>query len=168
MIEKILKRDNKTLVDYDRNKIKLAISKANTEVVEDKRLSDEEIELVVQFVESNDKPIMTVEDIQDIIEERLMSIGKYALAKAYISYRYKRALVRKSNTTDDSILRLLRNDNEEVQRENSNKKSVLNSTKRDLIAGEVSKDLTMRLLLPKDIVEAHKKGVIHFHKLIVE
>ena len=108
---------------------------------------------------------MAVEDIQDIIEQKLMEEGKYHLAKKYIIYRYTRAMVRKSNTTDDSILRLIRGENSELKTENSNKNSTLASTQRDYIAGEVSKDLTKRVLLPEKIVKAHEEGVIHFHDM---
>ena len=163
MIEKVLKRDNKTLVEYDRSKISMAISKANAEVDAAKRISYPTIDFIIRRLEKTNKTEISVEEIQDFIEDRLMALGYRDLAKVYITYRYKRALVRKANTTDDSILRLLKNENEEVQRENSNKKSVLNSTKRDLIAGEVSKDITMRFLLPEDIVDAHRKGILHFH-----
>lgn len=106
---------------------------------------------------------MLVEDIQDIIEEKLMAEGKYDLAKTYIIYRYKRELVRRANTTDDSILSLIKNSNKDVMEENSNKNAVVASTQRDLIAGEVSKDLTKRLLLPEKIAKAHEEGVLHFH-----
>ena len=106
---------------------------------------------------------MLVEDIQDIIEQKLMAEGKYDLAKTYIIYRYQRELVRKANTTDDSILSLIKNSNKDVMEENSNKNATVASTQRDLIAGEVSKDLTRRLLLPEKIAKAHEEGVIHFH-----
>lgn len=167
MIQKVLKRDNVTLVDYDRNKIKNAILKGNSNVPQDKQISMEEMEHIISLVESepDDDGVVKVEHIQNIIEKALVDLNRYDLAKEYITYRYKRALVRKANTTDESILKLLRNDNEEVQKENSNKKAVLNSTKRDLIAGEVSKDLSRRILLPKHIVEAHDVGMIHFHDM---
>ena len=106
---------------------------------------------------------MLVEDIQDIIEEQLMEMGKYELSKKYIVYRYTRALVRKQNTTDESILGLIRNENKELAEENSNKNTLLASTQRDYIAGEVSRDLTKRLLLPEKIVKADSDGVLHFH-----
>lgn len=167
MITKVLKRDNKTLVDYDSTKIKNALSKANLKVPVDERISDDEISGIVQYIQSKLDGEVNVEDIQDLVEKQLIYLNKFDLAKEYITYRYKRALVRKANTTDDSILSLLDGMNEEVQRENSNKKAIINSTTRDLVAGEVSKDLTKRLLLPENIVEAHEKGTIHFHKKIV-
>ena len=106
---------------------------------------------------------MLVEDIQDIIEQKLMEVEKFELAKKYIVYRYNRALVRKSNTTDESILGLIRNENKELAEENSNKNTMLASTQRDYIAGEVSRDLTKRLLLPEKINKAHEEGILHFH-----
>ncbi len=121
------------------------------------------IEGIVRAIESLNKPTMQVEEIQDIIEEKLMEDGKYTLAKTYILYRYTRELVRKANTTDDSILSLIRHDNKDVMEENSNKNAIIASTQRDLIAGEVSKDLTKRLLLPEKISKAHEEGVLHFH-----
>ena len=104
-----------------------------------------------------------MEDIQDMVEDQLMAHGEFALAKEYVKYRYNRQLVRKSNTTDEKILSLIELQNEEVKQENSNKNPTINSTQRDYMAGEVSRDLTNRILLPKDIVEAHEKGIIHFH-----
>ena len=117
----------------------------------------------VEYIETRKRKRMLVEDIQDIIEEKLMAEGKYDLAKTYIIYRYKRELVRRANTTDDSILSLIKNSNKDVMEENSNKNAVVASTQRDLIAGEVSKDLTKRLLLPEKIAKAHEEGVLHFH-----
>ena len=163
MVNFVIKRDGKTTVPFDENKIIDAISKANYEVSENEKLSDENIKQIAYMVSSTNKDKMTVEEIQDIVENELMRFRKYTLAKKYITYRYIHELLRKSNTTDDSILSLIRNDNEEVMKENSNKRAVLNSTKRDLIAGEVSKDLTDRLLLPEKIVKAHNRGDIHFH-----
>ncbi len=159
---KIIKRDGRE-VDYDRSKIIVAISKANAEVPEEERISDAGIESIVEYVESRNRKRMLVEDIQDIIEQKLMAEGKYVLAKAYIIYRYTRELVRKANTTDESILSLIKNSNKDVMEENSNKNAVVASTQRDLIAGEVSKDLTRRLLLPEKISKAHEEGVLHFH-----
>ncbi len=161
---RIIKRDG-TSVDFDRSKIKLAIGKANSQVPEDDRVSDTQINNIVKHIESLNKRRMLVEDVQDIIEEKLMSINKFALAKEYITYRYTRALVRKANTTDESILSLIRNSNKDVMEENSNKNALIASTQRDLIAGEVSKDITRRILLPEKIVEAHNKGIIHFHDM---
>ena len=159
---KIIKRDGRA-VDYDREKIKVAIEKANQEVRQNERASTEEIKDIIQHIEELGKKRMLVEDIQDIIEEQLMGIGKYELSKKYIVYRYTRALVRKQNTTDESILGLIRNENKELAEENSNKNTLLASTQRDYIAGEVSRDLTKRLLLPEKIVKADEEGILHFH-----
>ncbi len=159
---KIIKRDGR-VVDYDRQKISVAIEKANGEVKGREKASKEDIKNIVKYIEELDKKRMLVEDIQDIIEEKLMEIGKYELAKKYIVYRYNRALVRKANTTDESILGLIRNENKELAEENSNKNTMLASTQRDYIAGEVSRDLTRRLLLPEKIIKADKDGVLHFH-----
>ncbi|MCI8384146.1 MAG: anaerobic ribonucleoside-triphosphate reductase [Clostridia bacterium] len=159
---KIIKRDGRA-VDYDREKIKVAIEKANKEVRQKERATKEEIRDVIQHIEELGKKRMLVEDIQDIIEQQLMEIGKYELSKKYIVYRYTRALVRKQNTTDESILGLIRNENKELAEENSNKNTMLASTQRDYIAGEVSRDLTKRLLLPEKIVKADEDGVLHFH-----
>ena len=159
---KIIKRDGRA-VDYDRSKIVTAIEKANKEVKPKERANKEEIKGIINYIEELDKKRMLVEDIQDIIEEKLMEIGKYELSKKYIVYRYTRALVRKQNTTDESILGLIRNENKELAEENSNKNTVLASTQRDYIAGEVSRDLTKRLLLPEKIVKADAEGILHFH-----
>ncbi len=159
---KVIKRDGRA-VDYDRAKIEIAIEKANNEVRGREKASKTDIKEMISYIESLDKKRMLVEDIQDIIEEKLMEIGKYELAKKYIVYRYTRALVRKANTTDESILGLIRNENKELAEENSNKNTMLASTQRDYIAGEVSRDLTNRLLLPEKIVKAHQDGVLHFH-----
>ncbi len=159
---KIIKRDGRA-VEYDRKKIQLAIEKANKEVRQKERASSQQINNIVQYIEELGKKRMLVEDIQDIIEEKLMEIGKYELSKKYIVYRYTRALVRKQNTTDESILGLIRNENKELAEENSNKNTLLASTQRDYIAGEVSRDLTKRLLLPEKIVKADQEGVLHFH-----
>lgn len=159
---KVIKRDGRQ-VDYDRNKIAIAIEKANEGVKEDERISEEKIYNIIASIETRGADMMQVEDIQDIIEKKLMSEKKFELAKAYIKYRYTRELVRKSNTTDDSILSLIKNSNKDVMEENSNKNAIIASTQRDLIAGEVSKDLTRRILLPEKIAKAHEQGVIHFH-----
>ena len=159
---KVIKRDGR-VVDYDRNKIEIAIEKANNEVRKKEKATKEDIKAVTDYIEEIDKKRMLVEDIQDTIEKRLMELGKYELAKKYIVYRYTRALVRKSNTTDQSILGLIRNENKELSEENSNKNTVLASTQRDYIAGEVSRDLTRRLLLPEKISKAHDEGILHFH-----
>lgn len=159
---KVIKRDGR-VVEYDRNKIIVAIKKANIEVDEIERISDEKIEALVAGIESMRREKIQVEDIQDMIEQKLMTLGKYTLAKTYIIYRYTRELVRKSNTTDDSIMSLIKNSNKDVMEENSNKNAVIASTQRDLIAGEVSKDLTKRILLPEKITKAHEEGILHFH-----
>ena len=159
---KIIKRDGR-IVDYDRQKIEVAIEKANRDVTGKEKATQKEIKEIIDYIESLGKRRILVEDVQDIIEEKLMEIGKYKLAKEYIVYRYNRALVRKSNTTDESILGLIRNENKELAEENSNKNTLLASTQRDYIAGEVSRDLTNRLLLPEKIVKAHQEGILYFH-----
>ena len=159
---KIIKRDGR-IVEYNREKIAKAINKANLDVLENERTSKKQIDNIIKHIEELNKKRMLVEDIQDIIETQLMKMKKYELAKAYIIYRYNRALVRKSNTTDESILSLIKNSNKEVMEENSNKNAIVASTQRDLIAGEVSKDLTKRILLPEKISEAHNEGILHFH-----
>lgn len=159
---KIIKRDGRA-VDYDRAKIQIAIEKANKEVKASERVSKEEIKGIINYIEELNKKRMLVEDIQDIIEEKLMELGKYELSKRYIVYRYTRALIRKQNTTDETILGIIRNENKELAEENSNKNTLLASTQRDYIAGEVSRDLTKRLLLPEKIVKAHEEGILHFH-----
>ena len=159
---KVIKRDGR-VVDYDKSKIKIAIEKANTEVTKKEKASKEDIKIITEYIEELGKKRILVEDIQDIIEAKLMELGKYELAKKYIVYRYTRALVRKSNTTDESILGLIRRNNKEVMDENSNKNAIIASTQRDLIAGEVSKDLSKRILLPEKIINAWEDGVLHFH-----
>ena len=159
---KIIKRDGR-IVEYKREKIEKAINKANLDVLENERVSKKQIDNIIKHIEELNKKRMLVEDIQDIIETQLMKLKKYELAKVYIIYRYNRALVRKSNTTDESILSLIKNSNKEVMEENSNKNAIVASTQRDLIAGEVSKDLTKRILLPEKISEAHNEGILHFH-----
>ena len=159
---KVIKRDGR-VVDYDREKIVTAIQKANKEVKAKERASNEDIKLIINYIEELDKKRILVEDIQDIIEEKLMELQKYELAKKYIVYRYTRALVRKQNTTDESILGLIRNENKELAEENSNRNTMLASTQRDYIAGEVSRDLTRRILLPEKITKAHEDGILHFH-----
>ncbi len=159
---KVIKRDGRA-VDYDRAKIQVAIEKANQEVKPKERANKEDIKGIIQYIEDLNKKRMLVEDIQDIIEEKLMEIEKYELAKKYIVYRYTRALVRKQNTTDETILGLIRNENKELAEENSNKNTLLASTQRDYIAGEVSRDLTRRLLLPEKIAKADADGILHFH-----
>ena len=159
---KVVKMDGH-IVDFDRSKIVTAIRKANAEVDPEEKISDDKIETIVHGIETKKRKRILVEDIQDIIEQDLMEDGKYVLAKTYIIYRYTRELVRKANTTDDSILSLIKNRNKDVMEENSNKNATVASTQRDLIAGEVSKDLTRRVLLPEKISKAHDEGVLHFH-----
>ena len=159
---KVIKRDGRA-VEFDRQKIQVAIEKANNEVKGREKATKEEIKDIIRHIEELDKKRILVEDIQDIIEQQLMDIKKFELAKKYIVYRYTRALVRKQNTTDESILGLIKTTNKEVMEENSNKNAVVASTQRDLIAGEVSKDLTKRMLLPEKISKAHEEGVLHFH-----
>ncbi len=162
---KIIKR-NKAEVDFDISKIAAAVSKANNVVEEDEKLTRMQIERISDSVQKSCEKMgraLSVEEIQDLVEKQIMAHGAYEVAKRYITYRYTRSLVRKSNTTDDRILSLIECNNEEVKQENSNKDPSVNSVQRDYMAGEVSKDITERILLPEDIVEAHKQGIIHFH-----
>ncbi|WP_295580887.1 anaerobic ribonucleoside-triphosphate reductase [uncultured Oscillibacter sp.] len=162
---KVIKR-NGTEVVFGIEKIISAITKANGSVEESARMTPMQIQRIAEFVElsclkMNRSP--SVEEIQDLVEVQIMAHGAYEVAKNYVTYRYTRSLVRRSNTTDEKILSLIECCNEEAKQENSNKNPVVNSTQRDYMAGEVSRDLSERLLLPKDIVEAHKEGIIHFH-----
>ena len=159
---KIVKRDGH-IVDYDSDKIRVAIGKANNEVREKEKATKEEIEEIIKYIEDLNKKRILVEDIQDIIEEKLMEFDKYQLAKKYITYRYTRELVRKANTTDKSIKELIEGENEYWNNENSNKNAQVVTTQRDYLAGITSTDITRRFLLPEDVVEAHDKGIIHFH-----
>ncbi|MGN0824443.1 MAG: anaerobic ribonucleoside-triphosphate reductase [Candidatus Coproplasma sp.] len=159
---KVIKRDN-SVVDFDRSKIAKAIGKANEAVDEEERITAAQIEEIVDDISRRHRTRLLVEDIQDMVEEKLMEMQKFQLMKAYILYRYERALIRKANTTDESILSLIRNANKDVMEENSNKNARTASTQRDLIAGEVSKDLTRRILLPEYISKAHDEGALHFH-----
>lgn len=162
---KVIKR-NGSEVEFDRGKIAAAISKANTSVEPDQRMTEEQIESVVKCICKECKDLNRachVEEIQDLVENALMRRKFYYVARGYVRYRYDRELLRNKNTTDDSILALIDRTNEEIKQENSNKNPTVNSTLRDYMAGEVSKDLTRRILLPKDVVEAHDKGIIHFH-----
>ena len=159
---KVIKRDGRA-VDFDRSKIEIAIDKANQEVRPKERATKAEIKEIIEYIMETDKKRMLVEDIQDIIEEQLMDRKRFELAKKYMIYRYTRALVRKANSTDKSILGLIKNQNKDVAEENSNKNATIASTQRDLIAGEVSKDLTKRVLLPEKISKAHEDGILHFH-----
>ena len=158
----VIKR-NGSIVDFDQTKIEVAIGKANAELKPSERATKQEIHEIINNILSLNKKRMLVEDIQDFIEEKLMGYGHYELAKKYIIYRYNRALIRKANTTDETILTLVKNSNKEVMEENSNKNAMQASTQRDLIAGEVSRDITRRLLLPAEISKAHDDGVLHFH-----
>lgn len=159
---KVIKRDG-TTVDFDGSKIVVAIQKANAAVEPEYRIEEEKIQKIAKHVQERNRMRLLVEDIQDMVEHSLMDEGKFELAKAYIIYRYQRALVRKANTTDESILSLIRNSNKDVMEENSNKNATMAATQRDLIAGEVSKDLTKRIMLPEKISKAHEDGVLHFH-----
>ena len=159
---KIIKRDGH-IVDYMPEKIENAINKANAEVEESERVSDIQIKNIIKYIEGLKKKRMLVEDIQDIIEMRLMSLGKYTLAKAYITYRYTRELVRKSNTTDRTIRELIDGESEYWNTENSNKNAKIVTVQRDYLAGVTSTDITRRFLLPEDIVKAHDEAIIHFH-----
>ena len=162
---KIIKR-NGTEVAFDISKIVMAISKANIEVDEKVRLTPVQIDRIAESVEVACEEMgrsPSVEEIQDLVEKAIMSHGAFEVAKEYITYRYTRNLLRQSNTTDDRILSLIECNNEEVKQENANKNPTINAVQRDYMAGEVSKDITSRILLPRDIVAAHEAGIIHFH-----
>ena len=159
---KIIKRDG-SIVDYNDDKIRIAINKANKEVSKKERASADQINEIISYIEELNKKRILVEDIQDIIEEKLMELGKFQLAKHYITYRYTRALVRKANTTDQTIRELIDGKSEYWNTENSNKNAMVVTTQRDYIAGATSADITRRFLLPEDIVKAHDEGIIHFH-----
>ena len=151
---------------FDIKKIEAAIRKANESVIDYEKLTEEKIQEILANVEKaceNMKRSPSVEEIQDMVENQIMNQRAFNVARNYITYRYKRALVRKSNSTDEQILSLLECNNEEVKQENSNKNPTVNSVQRDYMAGEVSKDITRRFLLDGDIVEAHEQGIIHFH-----
>ena len=159
---KIIKRDGH-IVDYEPEKIRIAIGKANNEVRGKEKATKEEIEEIIKYIEDLNKKRILVEDIQDIIEEKLMEFDKYQLAKKYITYRYTRELVRKANTTDQTIKELIEGKNEYWNNENSNKNAEVVTTQRDYLAGITSTDITRRFLLPEEIVKAHDEGIIHFH-----
>ena len=162
---KIIKR-NGSEVDFDISKIILAVTKANRVVAQNLQLSSEQIRSLAANVETyclHMGRAMNVEEIQDQVEDQIMRLGAYEVARRYITYRYVQNLKRTSNTTDERILSLIECNNEEVKQENSNKNPSVNSVQRDYMAGEVSKDLTNRLLLPKEIVDAHNEGILHFH-----
>ena len=165
VIMKIIKRSG-TEEDFNISKIEKAILKANNSVVESEKLSEEQMQEISEHVEevcSSMNRALNVEEIQDLVENEIMQQQAFTVARNYITYRYERALVRKANSTDEQILSLLECDNEEVKQENSNKNPTVNSVQRDYMAGEVSKDITRRFLLPPDVVEAHEQGIIHFH-----
>ena len=162
---KLIKRNGSEEI-FDRQKIAAAILKANEAVDEDEQITKGKINKIATHVESKCEKLgraVNVEEVQDMVENELMRSGAFILARAYITYRYKRALVRRTNTTDDQILSLIECNNEEVKQENSNKNPTVNSVQRDYMAGEISKDITKRILLPEDIVKAHEDGIIHFH-----
>ena len=164
---KIIKR-NGTEAIFDSGKIRSAVLRANACVEEADRISEEELRQIADQVTDYCRQLdrtPDVEEVQDQVERQLMARGHFELCKHYITYRYSRALVRQSNTTDDRILSLIDCSNEEAKQENANKNPVINSTQRDYMAGEVSRDLTERLLLPEDIVKAHEEGLIHFHDM---
>ena len=159
---KVIKRDG-TIVEYNAEKIRTAIKKANNEVSKKQKATDEEIDEIIKYIEDLRKSRILVEDIQDIIEQKLMEIGRYELAKQYITYRYTRALVRKANTTDQTIKELIDGESEYWNNENANKNARVVTTQRDYLAGITSTDITRRFLLPDDVVKAHDEGIIHFH-----
>lgn len=162
---KLIKRSG-TEVLFKKDKISAAIAKANLAVPEEERISEEEIARISAAVEAGCRSLrraVNVEEVQDRVERELMAAGAFTLAKAYITYRYQRAIIRRANTTDEQILSLIESNNEEVKQENSNKNPTVNSVQRDYMAGEVSKDITKRILLPEHIVKAHEEGLIHFH-----
>ena len=162
---KLIKRNGSEVL-FDREKIAIAVAKANAAVEEKDRISEEAVEGIALAVEKICMELgrsVGVEEVQDMVESEIMKLGAFVLAKTYITYRYKRELVRRANTTDDRIMSLIECNNEEVKQENSNKNPTVNSVQRDYMAGEVSKDITRRILLPEDIVKAHEEGIIHFH-----
>ncbi len=163
---KIIKRNGQE-VDFDRLKIKNAILKANRSVADVDKISDDSADVislrVEDYVRKNGlRP--SVEDVQDLVETSLMEMGYFKLSQEYIKYRYQRQLVRKANTTDEKIMSLINLNNQEIKEENSNKNPVINSTQRDYMAGEVSKDICRRFILTEEIKDAHDNGVIHFHE----
>ncbi len=162
MIHQIIKRDGST-VDYSREKIRVAIHKANKDVKENLRATEAEIDYILEQIETTSRTRLAVEEIQDQVEEGLMRIERFYLAKEYILYREKHSLIRQTNTTDESIMKLISHRNKELNEENANKNPVILSTQRDYIAGETSKDISDRILLPERVVKAHKEGVLHFH-----
>ena len=161
---KVIKR-NGSEVDFDIRKIVAAVAKANKAAIREE-LTEEQIEEIADYINfkcSKMNRAISVEEMQDMVENQIMAQGAFNVARCYVKYRYTRSLVRKSNTTDDRILTLIECNNEEVLQENSNKDPIINSVQRDYMAGEVSKDITKRFLLPEDIVEAHEKGLPYNH-----
>lgn len=168
-MNKVIKRNGQE-VDFSEDKIRKAIQGANNEVDEKYKISKLSLEEIVEEVVNECEKFphaLSVEDIQNLVEEAIMDEGYFEVARHYIKYRYNRELARKRNSTDETILSLIDSTNEEIKQENSNKNPVINSTQRDYTAGEVSKDISRRILLPKDVIDAHDAGIIHFHKLIV-
>ena len=162
---KIIKRNGAEVV-FDIDKIRVAVTKANEAVEEKHRMTALQIERIAENVRISCEDMgrsPSVEEIQDLVEKSIMAHGAFEVAKSYITYRYTRSLLRQSNTTDDRILTLIESNNEEVKQENANKNPTINAVQRDYMAGEVSKDITRRILLPQDIVAAHEAGIIHFH-----
>jgi ribonucleoside-triphosphate reductase len=162
----VIKRDGQ-IVDFNEEKIINAINKANNEVEDSEKASENDIKLIIESIKALDMEQILVEEIQDIIEQSLMELNRYELSKKYIVYRYKRELVRKQNTTDMSIKELIDGESEYWNTENSNKNAKVVTTQRDYLAGITSTDISRRFLLPEDVVKAHDEGVIHFHKDIV-
>ena len=166
-MQRIIKRNGQE-VDFDKTKIVNAIMKANAEVDPIHRLNEAQIfavaDKITKEIEKSSHAV-AVEDIQDMVETGIMEMRGYEVAQKYIRYRYKRSLARKANTTDESILALIDQTNEEIKQENSNKNPTINSTQRDYMAGEVSKDISRRILLPEDVVKAHDEGLIHYHDM---
>ena len=163
---KIIKRSGQE-EDFNIEKIISAVSKANKTVDFKDALTSRDIQNIGEYVEGVIRALdraLAVEEIQDIVENQIMERGAFNVAKKYITYRYVRNLIRQANTTDNSILTLIECNNEEVKQENSNKNPTVNSVQRDYMAGEVSKDISRRILLPQDIVEAHEEGILHFHE----
>ncbi len=166
MVSNVIKRNGSTVI-FDKSKISEAILKANKDVQGRQKASAKLVKDIAKEIENMDKSTLKVEEIQDIIEKKLMESEKFDLAKKYILYREKRAMIRQSNTTDKTIMELIDGDNEYWNTENSNKNATVVTTQRDYIAGATSTDITRRFLLPQEISKAHDEGIIHFHKLIV-
>ena len=166
-MQRIIKRNGQE-VEFDKTKIVNAIKKANAEVDGIHQMNEAQIQAIADKITAEVEKsthAVAVEDIQDMVETGIMEMRGYEVAQKYIRYRYKRSLARKANTTDESILALIDQTNEEMKQENSNKNPVINSTQRDYMAGEVSKDLSRRILLPEDVVKAHDEGIIHYHDM---